>query len=58
MKLKGSPVILLVDDDPFILMAAAEILTDLGAVVLEAGSADEALRIVMLHPDIQLVFST
>lgn len=57
MKLKKSPVILLVDDDPFIRMAAGELLTSLGAVVLEAGNADEALRILKLHPNIQLVFS-
>jgi CheY-like chemotaxis protein len=57
MKVKESPVILLVDDDPFIRMAAGELLTVLGAVVLEAGNADEALRILKLHRNIQLVFS-
>lgn len=57
MKLPDSPVILLVDDEPLIRMAAGEILTDFGAVVLEAGNADEALRILKLRDDIQLVFS-
>lgn len=57
MKLEDSPVILLVDDEPLIRMAAYDILTDCGAVVLEAENADEALRILKLRNDIQLVFS-
>jgi CheY-like chemotaxis protein len=57
MKLMDSPVILLVDDEPFVRMAACELLTDLGAVVLEAGNADEALHMLKLHRNIQLVFS-
>ena len=38
-------------------MAASDMLTDCGAVVLEADNADEALRILKLRDDIQLVFS-
>lgn len=57
MKLHDSPVILLVDDEPFIRMAAGEILTSLGAVVLEARNADEALVILQGRKDIRLVFS-
>jgi DNA-binding NtrC family response regulator len=53
----GSPVILLVDDEPLIRMGAVDILTDCGAMVLEAGNADEALRILKSRNDIQLVFS-
>lgn len=57
MKLVDFPVILLVDDQPLIRMAAADVLTDCGAVVLEAGNADEALRILKLDDDIQLVLA-
>lgn len=57
MKLADAPVILLVDDEPFIRMAVNDILTDLGAVVLEAANADEALAILNQRDDIRLVFS-
>ncbi len=57
VKLSGSPVVLLVDDEPLVRMLASEILTDCGAVVLEAGNADEALRILKQRDDIVLVFS-
>jgi CheY-like chemotaxis protein len=57
MTLLNSPVVLLVDDEPIIRMAASDILTNIGAVVLEAGNADEAFRILKLHNNIRLVFS-
>jgi DNA-binding NtrC family response regulator len=57
MRFAESPVILFVDDEPLIRMGAVDILTDCGAIVLEAGNADEALRILKSRDDIQLVFS-
>ena len=57
MNLPETPVILLVDDEPLIRRSAADILTDCGCEVLEAGNADEALRILHDRPDITLVFT-
>ncbi|MHC2337909.1 PAS domain S-box-containing protein [Bradyrhizobium sp. USDA 4454] len=37
---------LLVDDEPLVRAAAADMLTDLGYAVLEAGSAEEAIRLI------------
>lgn len=44
--LTESGTVLLVDDEPFIRMSTADMLTDLGYSVLEAGSAEEALRLM------------
>ena len=51
------PVVLIVDDEALVRMTAVDILTDCGATVLEAGDADEALKIVSERNDIALVFS-
>ena len=51
------PVVLVVDDEPFILLATADMLSACGATVLEAQDADEALRILTERDDISLVFS-
>ena len=50
------PVILIVDDEALIRMAAAD-LAECGAIVLEAQDADEALRMMNERDDIRLVFS-
>ncbi|HTZ70699.1 MAG TPA: response regulator [Acetobacteraceae bacterium] len=47
--------ILLVDDDPLILMDAAEMLTDLGHQVFEAKSGAEALQLIRDGCDVDLV---
>jgi hypothetical protein len=50
-------VILVVEDIPLIRMGAVDLLVvDAGFEVLEAGSADEAIRILEARPDIHLVF--
>jgi CheY-like chemotaxis protein len=41
-----APVILVVEDDPPVRMVAAELLRDNGFSVLEAGDADQAIRIL------------
>jgi two-component system, response regulator PdtaR len=45
MTLRGSKV-LVVDDEPLVRMFAVEALAEAGYVVLEAGTGDEALRII------------
>jgi PAS domain S-box-containing protein len=50
----GIGTALLVDDEDLVRMSTADMLMDLGYTVVEAGSAEEALRLVEegLHPDI------
>ena len=50
-------VVLVVEDEPFIRMAAADMITNAGFEVVEADSADEAIRILEVRSDIQLVFT-
>ena len=49
--------VLIVDDEPFIRLVAADILEDAGATVFEAGDAEEALAMLDAHHDIALVFT-
>ncbi|WP_447752693.1 PAS domain S-box protein [Sphingopyxis fribergensis] len=50
-------VILVVDDDAIILMNSAALLEDLGHVVIEASSGDEALQWLRARPDIDLMIT-
>jgi DNA-binding NtrC family response regulator len=50
-------VVLIVDDEPLLRMAAAGYLTDAGFEVVEAGSADEAMRVLDERKDISVLFS-
>ena len=50
-------VILVVEDDPIIRMGARQLVVDAGFGVLEAGNADEAIRILEARSDIHLVFT-
>jgi two-component system, response regulator PdtaR len=50
-------VILVVDDIPLIRMGAVDLLTEAGFQVVEAESADEAIRTLESRPDIHLVFT-
>jgi len=52
-----SRTILVVDDDAIILMNTAALLEDLGHVVVEASSADEALQILQARRDIDLMIT-
>jgi CheY-like chemotaxis protein len=49
------PAILIVEDEPFIRMAAADIVADIGATPFEAADAGEALAILGAHPEIRLL---
>jgi two-component system, response regulator PdtaR len=50
-------VVLIVEDEPFVRLTGADILTEAGFEVLEAGNADEALRILEATPEVRVVFS-
>jgi DNA-binding NtrC family response regulator len=49
--------VLVVEDEIFVRMNIAEHLSDAGFDVLEAGNADEAIRIIENTQDIRLVFT-
>jgi CheY-like chemotaxis protein len=51
------PAILVVEDEAFTRMAAADALEDRGFSPYEAGDAGEALDILALHPEIVLLFT-
>jgi two-component system, response regulator PdtaR len=50
-------VVLVVEDHPLVLMAVQEVLSEAGIEHLEAGTADEAIRMLEARPDIHLVFT-
>ncbi|MBF2716834.1 response regulator [Agrobacterium vitis] len=53
----GRPVIMVVEDSPLIRMGAIDLVLSAGYDVLEAGDADEAIRILESRDDIDLVFT-
>jgi len=50
-------IVLVVDDEPLIRMNAVDLVEQAGFIALEAGNADEAIRILMNREDIYAVFS-
>lgn len=52
-----SIVVLVVEDEPLVRLNIADELTERGFVVLEAGSADEAIDLLHAHPEIQVMFT-
>jgi CheY-like chemotaxis protein len=52
-----APVVLVVDDDPDVLLVAATLLGDQGYTVLEASSGAEAMQIMHQHPEIAILFT-
>lgn len=52
-----SMVVLVVDDEPIVLMTAVDYLTSAGYAVVEAGNADEALEILESDPSIGAIFT-
>jgi CheY-like chemotaxis protein len=50
-------VVLIVEDEPLVRLTGADLLADAGFDVLEAGNADEALRILEATPAVRVVFS-
>lgn len=53
----GKPVVLVVEDSTIIRMGAVDLVLTAGYEVLEAGDADEAIRILESRSDIDLVFT-
>jgi len=51
------PVILLVEDDPFIRWESADALRQAGFAVLEAADADSAMAILQSRGDVSLLFT-
>lgn len=53
----GKPVVLIVEDSPMIRMGAIDLVLSAGYEALEARDADEAIRILELRTDIDIVFT-
>ncbi|MEO4000965.1 response regulator [Mesorhizobium sp. CAU 1732] len=54
---EGKAVVLVVEDSALIRMGAVDLVVSAGYEALEAHDADEAIRILELRPDIDLVFT-
>jgi CheY-like chemotaxis protein len=54
---KAAVAVLIVEDEALIRMGAVSLIEDAGFLVYEAGSADEAIRMLDLHAEIRLVFT-
>jgi two-component system, response regulator PdtaR len=50
-------VVLVVEDEPLVGLAAIEMLEDAGYAVLHAPDADEAIKLLEKHPEIRLLFT-
>jgi two-component system, response regulator PdtaR len=53
----GAVSVLVVEDELLIRMAALDFVEEAGFAVFEACGADEAIRILELHPEIRIVFT-
>ncbi|WP_227307875.1 response regulator [Acidisoma cellulosilyticum] len=54
---KIKTVILVVEDEPLLRMAAVDMVEDAGFEAIEAADATEAVRILETRPDIRIVFT-
>lgn len=54
---QGMPVVLVVEDEPLILLAACDLVECAGFLSIEASNADRALRILEADPNIAVVFT-
>src|ERR1700737_1227604 len=54
---KQSPPILVVEDDALVARVVVEHLRDCGFLVIEAGTADEAIRLLRTSERVEIVFS-
>lgn len=52
-----STLVLVVEDDPLVLLSAVDTIEDAGYRVLEASNADDAIRLLEQHPEIRIVFT-
>lgn len=57
MAVEFAGIILIVEDDPLVLLSATDILEEAGYRVLQASDADEAIQLLETHPDIHIVFT-
>jgi CheY-like chemotaxis protein len=55
MESPSSPVVLVVEDEPFIRLDAVDTLTAAGFEVIDAANADEAIAVLEARPDIRAV---
>jgi len=51
------PIVMVVEDEPLLLLHAVDIIEQAGFDVVEAMSADQAVEILQRRPDIQVVFT-
>jgi CheY-like chemotaxis protein len=51
------PVVLIVEDEPFIRLGAVDLIESAGFEVVEARNADEAIEILSARRDIRIVFT-
>ena len=54
---RPAPVILIVEDDPFLRMLAVEFVNEAGFETLEAGDADQAIAILESRSEIAVLFT-
>ena len=57
MSLLARPVILIVEDEPFIRLAAADAFEAAGFAVVETADAASAIEILQAQPDVALLFT-
>jgi CheY-like chemotaxis protein len=57
MRNEPSPSVLVVDDEPLVLINAAGMIEQAGWTALEASNSAEALRVLADHPDVDLLFT-
>lgn len=57
MPKRNHAVVLVVEDEPLIRLAAVDMVEDAGYTVIEAGNADEAIALLERHPEIRIVFT-
>ena len=53
----GAIKVLVVEDEPFIRLAAVGLVEEAGFVALEATNADQAIAVMEANPDVRLVFT-
>ncbi|MGI8841522.1 MAG: response regulator [Caulobacteraceae bacterium] len=55
--MKRQPTVLVVEDESLVRLDAAETLRDAGFTVLEAANAEQALAVVVVEPDLDVLFT-
>jgi CheY-like chemotaxis protein len=55
--METKPAVLIVDDNPQVRGMAAELFASLGTVVFDAYHGEQALRLLLAHPEIELLFA-